>query len=106
MARCIRCLGAGCSLCTSKEAKVSESPSLTGLDPVIFKERKQRWLDATELLRDQRLAIYQTYATQTLVIKDERIEAIFELPEVMKDMVDYIDQQIVESAKEIVGKGV
>lgn len=37
MAKCLYCLNTGCEYCTPKEAKVSESPSLTGYEDLARK---------------------------------------------------------------------
>ncbi len=64
-ATCFDCGMEPCN-CPPIEGAESNSAFIERLDPVTLKERKQRWQDVTEPLRDQRLAIYQTYAIQTL----------------------------------------
>ena len=76
------------------------------LDPVIFKERKQRWWAATETLRKQKLYIFEQFGKQTVAKSADGVVVLtIELPEVMRDMVEYVDEQIEEAAREIIGQG-
>lgn len=84
------------------------SPNFSvGLDPVIFKERKQRWIDTTELMRRQKLFMINRFAKyEFTTCKDGPNAMRMILPKEVQEMVDYIDERINEVAKEIIGQGV
>ena len=83
------------------------SPNFSvGLDPVIFKERKQRWLEATELMRRQKLFMINRFAKYEFTTDEDGPNTMrMILPKEVQGMVDYIDERINEAAKEIIGQG-
>lgn len=86
---------------------ICQSNFSAGLDPVIFKERKERWWEVTALMREQKLFIINKFSRyEFTTCKDGPNTMRMILTKEAQEMVDYLDMRIDEAAKNIIGQGV